>query len=70
MSSNVYDGFYNNGRGFTSTKWASVIYTHEEEIADHGACTSRWLTECASISQGSALKVINYYEIFIIPPLL
>ena len=70
MSSNMYGGFYNNGRGFTSTKWASVIYTYEKEITVHGSCTSRWLAERSSISQGSALKAIDNYESgIVLPPL-
>ena len=62
VSLNSNGGYYENGKPFSDSKWASIFSINETEIKDGGSCTIRRLAELACISTKSASKTIDLFE--------
>ena len=66
---NANGGYYDHGKPFTESKWASISNMYELELEAHGKCSIRRLAMRSKVSNYSARKVIDYYESgIIIPP--
>ena len=47
-------GYYDDGKPFSPSKWATTLDQYEKEVEDHGKCTIRRLADRACISYCSA----------------
>ena len=63
MYQNSNGRYYEHGKPFSDSKWASILSIYEKEIEDDGKYTIRRLAERACISNNSARKMIDLFDL-------
>ena len=64
---NAQGGYFQRGKSFDETKWASIVDAYRHEIDTTGKCTINRLMELTKIGRKSAMKAINYHNLDSIP---
>ena len=67
VEKNAQGGYFQRGKSFDETKWASIVDAYRHEIDTTGKCTINRLMELTKIGRKSAMKAINYHNLDSIP---